>query len=82
MQSLSLNASAPLALGLDFEDVGHGAVILLPFGPALFGHDAEGGVGLRVEIDEENTLLMFAGEVGGDIDGAGGLADAAFHVDE
>ncbi len=70
------------ALGLDFEDIGHGAVVLLPFGPALFCHDAEGGVGLRVEIDEEDALLVIAGEVGGDIDGASRLADSAFHVDE
>ena len=77
-----LELEGVFVFGIDFEDVGHGAVVVLPFGPSLFGHDAEGGVGLGVEIDEENALVKVAGKIGGDVDGAGGLADSALHVDE
>ena len=73
---------APFALAADFEDVGHRAVFRRPGGPGFLGHERKGGVGLRIEVDEEHALAVIAGEVGGEIDGDGRLADAAFHVEE
>jgi hypothetical protein len=48
--------------------------------PLLF-LDAEraGGIGLRIEVDQERVNL-FVGERGGEIDRGGGLADAALLV--
>jgi hypothetical protein len=44
-----------------------------------FEAEAAGEVGLGVQVDEEDALLG-EGEGGGEIDGGGGLADAAFLV--
>ena len=70
------------AFGVEFKHVRHRAVFLRPRGPRLFRHEAERGVGLRIEINEENFFLMFAREISGEIDGNGRFADPAFHVDE
>ena len=78
---LELGHLGALAFVLDFEHVGHGAAVILPFPPAFLGDQTQRGVGLRVEIHEQHAFLMFLGEVGSEIDGAGGLADAAFHLD-
>lgn len=66
----------------NFKNVGHCAVFRRPGGPGFLGHKGEGGVGLRVEVDEEHALAVIAGEVGGEVDGDRRLADAAFHVEE
>lgn len=71
-----------LVAAVNLEDVGHRAVLVGPFRPGLFRHDAERSIRLRVEIDEQYALAVVPGQVGGEIDGDGRLADAALHVEE
>ena len=44
-----------------------------------FEADAAGEVGLRIEVDEQDALLGHR-EGGGEVDGGGGFADAAFLI--
>ena len=48
-------------------------------GGAALHAEARRQVGLRVEVDEEDALVG-EGEGGGEVDGGGGLADAALLV--
>ena len=53
---------------------------MVPAGCALaFEADAAREVALRVDVDEEDALVG-EGEGGAEVDGGGGLADAAFLV--
>jgi hypothetical protein len=45
------------------------------------GPHAAGGVGLRVEVDQEGGVAA-VGQAGRQVDGRGGLADAAFLIDD
>ena len=38
-----------------------------------------GGIGLRIQIDQQRADFLF-GQGGGEIDGSGGFADAAFLI--
>src|SRR5438445_4462143 len=62
-------------LGLD-EDIGHAAL-----DGAEVHAEADGEVGLRIEVDAEDGIAEL-GERSAEVDGTGGLADAAFLVRE
>ena len=70
---------------LRFEDLGvQGGLLgeegVVDGGPGRLGKaEAAGGVGLGVEVDEQDGLAAF-GERRGQVDGGGGLADAALLV--
>jgi hypothetical protein len=72
-----------LADGGRLDDAGDGLVaeenVVDAGAGGFFDAQAAGGVGLGIEVDQEN-LLAALGQAGGEIDGGGGLADAAFLV--
>ena len=43
--------------------------------------EAHGGVGLRIEVDQQR-LETFVGDRGGQVDGGGGLSDATFLISD
>src|SRR5215469_955109 len=45
----------------------------------FFEAEAAGGVGLRVEVEEEDAFAV-GGKAGGEVDGGGGFSNAAFLV--
>lgn len=69
--------------GGGLDDAGDGLVVeqnVVDAGAGGFFHaEATGGVGLGVQINQQD-LLAALGEAGGQIDGGGGFADSAFLV--
>ena len=60
------------------DGAGVGGVELVP---PLEAHEPDGGVGLRVEVEEQDALAALC-EAGGDVDDEGGFPDAALVVEK
>ncbi len=64
------------------EQVREGLPRLVRFFPALLADQCEGGVRLRVQVEDQHAFLLHERQRVGQLDGRGGLRHAALEVDE